>query len=217
MDLPKNREIGELRTCHWGYLKKSLNVPLHLQCQKCQLWSNMALSTGGSRQANGGPIDCNTACSCIHRVPSLWPPICPQPLGATPPAETERASLVLLPSFSCACWQLPDLPSFRYQISVVGYFWPHISALKWKYEFNPVFALPSQKLSGPPRSKALLKKASGFQARREPSPQGVSGLKEANQGPFPGTPPGYLLPGISTSLYVEWRTGHLTLKDDLLP
>lgn len=83
------------------------------------------------------------------RGPSLWPPICPQPLGATPPAEAERASLVLLPSFSCACWQLPDLPSFRYRISAVGYFWPHISALKWRYEFNPVFALP-------PRSSLVL-------------------------------------------------------------
>lgn len=33
-DLPKTKEIGSLITCHWGYLRESLNGPLHLQCQK---------------------------------------------------------------------------------------------------------------------------------------------------------------------------------------
>lgn len=175
IDLPKTREIGALITCHWGYLKGSLNVPQNLQCQKCQLWSNMALNTRGSRQENVTPIDCSTSCPCIHGVPSLWPPICPQPLGATPPVEAEQASLVLLPSFSCACWQLPDLPSFRYRISVAGYFWPHISALKWKYEFSPVFAPPSPKLSCPPYSRLCCRRPQGFR-------QGENGPLREPQG-----------------------------------
>lgn len=145
------------------------------------------------------PADCNTSCPCVHGAPSLWPPSCPQSLRATPPAAAEQVSLLLLPSLvlasSLGTFPLPG-------ISVTGYFWPHISALKWKYEFNPVFAPPSQKLSYPLAPRLCCRRPQGCR-QGESITSGALGLREADQVPFSGSPAGCPLPWNFHFLYVE--------------